>query len=992
MEPFLKQIAADYYQQYGDSIHELCFVFPERRAGLFFKRYLSQIAGKPLLSPKTKTLKDFLLSLSAIKELDRTALLFELYRTYISILPETESFDQFLFWGGIILKDFNEIDQYLISASSLYSNLSDFKEMEDDFSFLSEKQVEAIRSFWASFSPNTKSKETDCQDFFLEFWKILAPLYTQFNKRLHEKGTGYTGMILKRIVEKLRTEKIPVREILQSSVIKGRGLPKKYVFVGLFALSPAEEYILNRMKVEGLCDFCFDNDLRILPDTHAVKKINGFGQGSLNQTKEEEPYSNNQKPKIRVIRTASEIVQAKLLPQLIKELYPEGYSDEKGINTAIILPEERMLMPVLNSLVETVGRINVTMGYPLGQSSIAILAQKWMKIHAEIRLIRGVEHFQTEIIIDLLKSLLLAPLLTKESLELIAELEAAKSFYFSTKELFRDKLTERLFAPTKDGHELLDRLFEILEMIAESIKTDEEDEFPNEIKKNHIELEQLYHYRKVLNRLIGLIDEFGLNISPQSAILLLQGLIAGTSIPFEGEPLIGVQILGFEETRVLDFDNLIILSANEGKIPNRIHQTTMIPYTLRRGHGLPLNEVNESVQGYDFFRLIEKAKNVILLYDARPNIQGAGEESRYIRQIRFLLNTPLSVEELHLTGSLPFSPEITIVKKGEVLEKLHQFLEGSKQIGEEKKKRALSASSINTYVACPLWFYFEYIQGIREENTPGELMEASDFGSVVHRAMELIYQPFCNGKEVTAHILEQWLDPQNGMIARAVQKAYVEEYLQATYAATSLSGLNHLYCVMMEKYARRIIEYDKSIAPFYYIDSERHIEGYFALSNGDKVRLHGFIDRMDEIPGQYLRIIDYKSGKADTELKKWESLFQHPTGSKNNTEQPKAIAQTLIYAMLTRMHLEKDDKKNSLHPLCPVIYGFKELYQQNNFSGEIRLKEMKETITDFEKIRESFEQELRNCLDELFDIDIPFTGTDNTKTCNYCPFASICGK
>ncbi len=1009
MEPFLKQIATHYYKEHGEEIHRLCFVFPGRRAGLFFKRHLSHLADKPLFSPKATTLKDLLLGLSPAEELDRTALLFELYNSYREIAPEAEPFDQFLFWGDIILKDFNEIDRHLIPATMLYSNLKDYRELDSDFSFLNERQVEAIRSFWDSFSP-TKGGETEdsCQQNFLEFWQLLSPLYTRFQSRLDAQGKGYAGMMVRRTAELLKKRETSVRELLQSAYRGNDEAPKKYVFAGLLALSPAEEYILSRMKDEGLCEFCFDDESPLIQSGGSLactildhdKEVFGqtFGWKSQSTAGGEDASVPTKTPTIRVIRTASEIVQAKLLPRLIEELYPAGYTDSNGIETAILLPDERMLMPVLNSLVDTVERINVTMGYPLAQSSISLLADKWIKAQANMRTIHDVLHFRTEAAIDLLNSLLLSPLLTDKSRRLMKTLEGTKTFYISATELQCDSLTKHLFTPPADGSALLDTLFALLESIAQSIEvnrpSNEEEDKAEQVA--NIELEQLYYYRNTVNRLKGLISEAAMTMSPQSAALLLQGLITGTAIPFEGEPLIGVQIMSMEETRALDFEHLIILSANEGKLPSRTHETTMIPYTLRRGYGLPVNEINEATQIYDFFRLLPRAKRVTMLYDARTDQSGGGEESRYIRQMRYLFDTPIEVQELHLIGSLPNSPHISVPKEGETLKKLYRFLETpqDEHASSDLKLPALSASSINTYAACPLRFYYEYVRGIREENAPEELMAANDFGTVVHRAMELIYQPCCSGGEVSTQMLSQWLDPANAIIARTVRQAYSEEYLHTKDVKGQLTGLNHLYCVMIEKYVRRILEHDKSIAPFRYIASEKRVRGSLALSNGHRVRLQGVIDRIDEFPGEVRRIVDYKSGGVSASLKSWDSLFSHING-KPGKDQPSAISQTLFYAFMMRTQMEKDGEKRNL-PLCPTIYSFQSLYKdKDEYTGVICVPESGggySSLTDFDQIRDTFEEKLRRRLDQMFDPDIPFAGTDDTKVCSYCPFVTICGK
>ncbi len=1020
MDPFLKQVAQYYYQEFGSEISKLAFVFPSKRATLFFRRYLGSIVGKPILSPSLCTISDFFLSMSPLKVKDRTALLFDLYKCYTQLHSSPLSFDEFLFWGEIILRDFNEVDRYLVKAEQLYSNLVDFKALEDDYSFLSENQVAAIKSFWQSFELGTKPND-GCQNKFLEFWQMLYPLYKTIKEKLQNEGYAYEGMVYRDLAESIRwSEAIAIRQ----SMTKELSQANQIVFVGLFALSPAEETILSRLQKEGIARFCWDYDLPIINNDHPEinkvirSNIELLGRGDDWKSESASYEQEKQGPHIELIRCNSEVAQAKALPQLIEKYWQGSYSNQKALNTAIVLPDTKMLMPTLGSVTNTSKHINVTMGYPLTQSNIVLWANKWMELQLSQRFYNKEAHIQVSYAVDLLAATLAQSFLN-DSLELLKkELQQNKRYFYPCNEMLRDDVSTLLFSPISSGHEMLERLLLILERIANAISDDLlcKEESSNALESIadkesdarltydpqsdtallRLNLEYIFYYRRELTKLLALLNDYKLEVEPRSAKQLINGLLATVNLSFEGEPLLGLQIMGLLETRSLEFENLIILSTGEGNLPKLRIDSTLIPYTLRRGYALPIGEVQDAIQAYHFFRLIGHAKNLALLYNARAGSSGGAEESRYIRQIDMLHNYPICKTELKIDGRKAASPPRAISKDAHIMQILSRYYTDStiEELPDGHSPSMLSASAINRYIECPLSFYYQYVLQLEEDKDPDPLMEASEFGTVLHNSIEKLYSPFID-KVIQKENLESFLVRGNQQIERCVIQIYSEVYLHATEPA-KLSGLDHLYCNTIAHYIRRLIQHDIKLCPFSYLHSEVKTYGSIELSNGKIIGLKGTIDRVDLIQRQgsdYLRVVDYKTGNVKMEIGSWEKLFSN----KHSTES-KTLVQTLLYCYLLKQ--ERAAKGRAIKiPIQPCVYDMRQLFtyqaEANEFGiVKVGVKKNKQSIIDYNEVEETYTEGLRHCLDEIFNPDLPFVETikaGNDGPCDYCQFNSICG-
>ena len=452
---------------------------------------------------------------------------------------------------------------------------------------------------------------------------------------------------------------------------------------------------------------------------------------------------------------------------------------------------------------------------------------------------------------------------------------------------------------------------------------------------------------------------------------LLKRVTDTITIPFQGEPLSGLQIMGVLETRALDFDRLIILSMNEGIFPLRKAANSFIPYNLRRGFGLPTYEHQDSVWAYHFYRLIYRASHVSLLYDTRSNGLQTGEVSRFVHQLHYHYEEPIQNKLVVYNVSSSKTPALQVAKTEEVMNRLADFRSGG--------TRAISASAVNTYLDCPLKFYFSVVEGIREEEEVSETIESNVFGSILHKVMEELYQPFC-GKMVTADLLKA-IRKDTPMLTGAVARAFAEIFFK-TDIVRPLTGQNFLIGEMIRKYVEKVLERDAKQTPFRYIESEKKIKCLFPLTDKSNIQLKGFIDRVDEVR-DVVRIIDYKSGSGTTQFTSVEALFD-----KADTDRSKAVMQVFMYAWMYNRSVQLSTA------IQPGIYYMRTLFSSSFDPGIYHRTDRFKTeqVLDFANYRTDFEDSLRNCLDEIFDTETPFVQTPNGKACMYCPFKDICGK
>ena len=939
MKPFLKQIAELFFEKYGAEIRQLAFVFPNRRSGLFFRMYLSEISPKPIFSPTILTINELFCKINPKQQVDPVKALFMLYDVYAHQNRSSEPFDDFVHWGEMLLHDFDDIDKYLIEAKQLFTNVTDLNKIEKDFSFLKPSQLQAIRSFWSTFQPESDDFN---KQFFLHVWELLFPIYTEFRETLAAEGLATEGMIYREVIEDV--EKTSLTNILPY---------EKIVFVGLNALSNAERELLKRLREMQMADFYWDYVSEKVRDDDNRASL--FIKDNVRMFPSAYPLPEEEtvKTQFELIGVPSRIGQAKQLYPILEKLSDNGQlTAEDALQTAVVLPDEQLLMPVLHSIPKQISSINVTLGYPLSGTPVASLIDCLQSLQKTIRKTEQETLFYHSDVIAVLQHAYVSSVCPEEASLLVKDIADRNQVYVPPATLRTTPFLEILFSAPTNACELSDYLLAILKAL--------------NIQTFALEQEYIYHYYTMVNRMRELIAETHIGMATATYFKLLKQMTDFIKIPFQGEPLSGLQVMGVLETRVLDFENIIILSVNEGVFPAKSTTNSFIPYHLRQGFGLPTPEHQDSIRAYHFYRMIHRARRVVMLYDTRTGGLQSGEASRFVHQLRYHYKTPIQ-QKLTVYNVSSSRVEPFRVDKDEAIVRALALYETEK---------SLSASAINTYLDCPLKFYFTAIKGIDEEQVVSETLRHDVFGSLLHRVMELTYKPFC-GKMVTADLLK--LVAQKKNMTELIQAAFAKDYFHVD-EPRPLTGQSYLYGEMIRKYACKILEHDRSLTPYQYIGSEKLFHRTLAIAGGRKVRIKGFVDRIDSVAGAF-RIVDYKSGKSSPlTFASMESLFDV-----TEKDRKKAIMQVFLYAWVYALetgHVQ----------IQPAVYYVNNLFKQSAFDAAVYqvIEKEKRLIDHFENDCHLFEDSLRACINDLFDPDTPFTQTSVVKHCEYCPFGTIC--
>ena len=964
---FLQRIAQTFYTHYGSEISALTFVFPNRRAGLFFQKYLSEIIDKALFSPEIITINDCFFSASDCRPADRLDMLFRLYELYKKIKGNAdESFDDFVFWGEMLLTDFDDVDKYRVDAKQIFTNITELKEIDSIFNAFSENQINAIREFWKKFDPMPEKK---MQVDFVTTWKILYPLYEQFRNSLKAENLATEGMIFREVADRLERKE---------DIAQWEG--KQFVFIGFNALNPCEKTLFKELKRRGQADFYWDYEADALRDAeNQASRFCSENEFAFKSKHKVEPVVEPLCEKeIELIAVPSEVGQAKQVYSILNELFPPENKTENWMNTALVLPNENVLIPLLHSLPEQIRKVNVTMGFPLKATPVAGLAEHIFELQRRKRVSENNASFYHQTVLNILNHQYIALLCAGEVAALTKKITYNNWIYIEEKELSDNKLLAAIFDAQVETASFLPYLLNILQQLKNAWKrlSDEKNNF-------RLELDFLYQYYITLNRMSDIINAKPASVDMQLDTLmrLVRQLTAGISIPFTGEPLEGLQIMGTLETRGLDFENLIITSFNEGVFPKRSPQNSFIPHNLRKGFNLPTTEHQDALSAYNFYRLIHRAKRIFFLYDSRTEGIQTGEVSRFAHQLHYHYGA--NIKRKSLTFDIGFeTPKVLQIAKSEsVMAKLEHFLLS----GENEK--ALSASSINSYIDCPLQFYLTRVEEMQQADEVKETVEDNMFGTIFHAAMEYLYKPY-KGKMMQADDFDAMIK-NTLQIDKEINRAFSAHYFKKKDGAVvTLEGNNLLIAHVIRKYILQILRTDKQHAPFCYAGSEERCHIRYSISGGKQINLKGFIDRVDEKEG-HVRILDYKTGSGSLDFKSFDEVFEH-----NNEKRPKYVLQTFLYGILY-----KEDEKSKAFAqnkaITPGIYYMRDVFKED-FKTQLHYKskerDIDEYISDFAMYEDEFREHLTACLEEIFDPAIPFMQSESTKPCQYCPYKGVCNR
>lgn len=957
MESFLKLVAADLYKHTEGNLAHTAVVFPNKRAGLFFNEYLAQESDSPIWSPAYVSISELFRSLSPWEVGDPVKLVCELYKIFRRETQSTETLDDFYFWGEMLISDFDDADKNRVDTDKLFSNLQDLRNIMDDYTFIDDEQEEAIRQFFQNFSIE---RRTALKERFISLWNVLGNIYKGFRESLASQNIAYEGMMYRHVIEHLDVDKLPY---------------EKYVFVGFNVLNKVEHTLFTQLKDAGKAVFYWDYDEFYMKEnrqavTHEAGEFIRRNLRDFPSPLSGELFKNLSKPKeVHYIASSTENAQARYLPQWIRNNLT---TPEK--ETAVVLCNEALLQPVLHSLPAEVKHVNITMGFPLSQTPVYSFLIALLELHTHgFNFKSGRYTFQS--VVTLLKHPYTRQLTGQAEL-LEKELTRNNRFYPLPGELGKDEFLTRLFTPLSGNLNLCIRLSETLQQVAgiyqaNTSGTEDTDAF------NQLYRESLFKAYTTINRFRTLIEEDELTVQSETFRRLLVKVLSATNIPFHGEPAIGMQVMGVLETRNLDFRHLVLLSVNEGQLPKSGGDSSFIPYNLRKAFGMTTIEHKIAVYAYYFYRLLQRAERITLMYNTSSDGLNRGEWSRFMLQFLIEWPHPITRQFLKAGQSPQGTSPITVEKTPDVMRRMQSLFDV-----RANPKAKFSPSALNYYLDCPLKFYYRYVAGLSAPDEVSAEIDSATFGSIFHYAAEHIYKDLTtHGKVINKEALETLLRNEvklQDYVDTAFKKLFfnVPQNEKPEY-----NGVQLINSAVIARYLKQLLQNDLRYAPFTFIASEMEVDEPIDIQTPKgviKSRIGGIIDRMDSKDGT-LRIVDYKTGGDADTPPHVESLFI-PDKKRSNY-----VFQTFLYAAIM---CRKQPTMKIAPALLYIHRAATETYSPVIQMGEPR--KPKEAVEDFSKYEKEYRERLQGLLEEIFNPEKSFTQTEIIEKCTYCDFKALC--
>ena len=957
MESFLKLVAADLYKHTEGNLAHTAVVFPNKRAGLFFNEYLAQESDSPIWSPAYVSISELFRSLSPWEVGDPVKLVCELYKIFRRETQSTETLDDFYFWGEMLISDFDDADKNKVDTDKLFSNLQDLRNIMDDYTFIDDEQEEAIRQFFQNFSIE---RRTALKERFISLWNVLGNIYKGFRESLASQNIAYEGMMYRHVIEHLDVDKLPY---------------EKYIFVGFNVLNKVEHTLFTQLKDAGKAVFYWDYDEFYMKEnrqavTHEAGEFIRRNLRDFPSPLSGELFKNLSKPKeVHYIASSTENAQARYLPQWIRNNLT---TPEK--ETAVVLCNEALLQPVLHSLPAEVKHVNITMGFPLSQTPVYSFLIALLELHTHgFNFKSGRYTFQS--VVTLLKHPYTRQLTGQAEL-LEKELTRNNRFYPLPGELGKDEFLTRLFTPLSGNLNLCIRLSETLQQVASIYQantsgTEDTDAF------NQLYRESLFKAYTTINRFRTLIEEDELTVQSETFRRLLVKVLSTTNIPFHGEPAIGMQVMGVLETRNLDFRHLVLLSVNEGQLPKSGGDSSFIPYNLRKAFGMTTIEHKIAVYAYYFYRLLQRAERITLIYNTSSDGLNRGEWSRFMLQFLIEWPHPITRQFLEAGQSPQGTSPITVEKTPDVMRQMQSLFDV-----RANPKAKFSPSALNYYLDCPLKFYYRYVAGLSAPDEVSAEIDSATFGSIFHYAAEHIYKDLTtHGKVINKEALETLLRNEvklQDYVDTAFKKLFfnVPQNEKPEY-----NGVQLINSAVIARYLKQLLQNDLRYAPFTFIASEMEVDEPIDIQTPKgviKSRIGGIIDRMDSKDGT-LRIVDYKTGGDADTPPHVESLFI-PDKKRSNY-----VFQTFLYAAIM---CRKQPTMKIAPALLYIHRAATETYSPVIQMGESR--KPKEAVEDFSKYEKEYRERLQGLLEEIFNPEKSFTQTEIIEKCTYCDFKALC--
>jgi len=958
MNAFLKQTAEFCLGQQG--LDRTLFIFPNRRSMIFFRKYLCdapQRSNRVTLLPRMTTVSDFYEKVSGKVPSDRTGLLLKVYECYKSFKTDAESFDDFIYWGGVILSDFDDVDKYLVDARSLFINISNLSEIRDNYSYANDRQKAAIERLGIHFIGEGWSKrgDKDAKKEFLTIWNLLYPLYVKLHESLDKDGLAYSGMIYREIAQKAKSGEL--MEMLE----KAWPEVEKFAFVGLNAISESERVTMKKMKDALKADFYWDYGCGMFIGENAV--VNELMERNVRDFPGRFTPKAEGIPNFHAVSVPSSTGQAKLLKTILSSVDPS----ERGLDFAIVLSDETMLSTVLGEIPGSVGNVNVTMGYPLKSSEWVAFMKDVMNLQLNLRRGRadGIPRFYHKFVRDVLSSGIIRSVMDGEEMERTDRVLKKNEVYIQGSEFGDDGLPGTLFTPVLSApatgkaacEALADYLLTLTEEMAGRLP-----------EGGNLQKEFALMYWKCVNRLKGM----GLDVLPKTWASLLDQLVAGESVPFEGEPLSGMQVMGPLETRALDFRHIVILNANEGVFPRRSFRESFIPPVLREGFGLPTSRNQDAVWEYYFYRLISRAENVWMVWDSRTDGLVTGEESRFVGQLRYICSQKVNFRQVRA--------EARVESGG---------MEDGRQKTEEDveaiRHATLSASSVESYIKCPMSFYYHIVRGLNAEEEVAESLDAGLMGTVCHDTLQALYtsaeamrddRPFDKRNDkgtwepphrIPLSYLKSWADDAEGI------RRKVNSTICSKLHCQEVSGRDLVTAEIAVRYVRQVVKSDIRLLENAGV-RELTIHGLEKNLSTEICghRFTGFIDRIDSITDGSIRVVDYKTGSDRQKClgpgTKASDIFKQGGD--------KAALQFFLYDRMLEDCGRFEGRRivNSMYAMTDMFTAGVETYNSGDLPCDDIMNALSGTLTQME------------------DLEVPFKISGDSSSCRYCDFKVLCGK
>lgn len=956
MNTFLHYVAKDIIQKYGNNLSKIAVVFPNKRASLFLNNELARLTDKPIWSPAYITISELFRQHSELQTANPLKLVCVLYRVFQKVTGSNESLDHFYGWGQLMITDFDDIDKNMADADKVFANLSDYHEF-DDVSYLSPEQEEILKRFFSNFSSEHNS---ELKKRFLNIWSNFREIYHSFNEALAEEGLAYEGQLYRKVVEEgcldLKYD--------------------KYLFVGFNMMQKVEQELCNKLQKEGKAAFYWDFDKYYLnPKKQGINMSSGAGH-YISQYLEyypneldnmdEEIYDNLAKNKdISYVSATTENIQARYISKWLLE--KERY--KAGKRTAIVLADESLLQTVIHCIPKEVEKVNITTGYPLAQSPITGLVKQLISLQT-LGYRKDLDKYRLHWVQILLHHPYIK-YISEKSQEIFDDLNSQKTFYLSKEQLGKDDNLKLLFSNAYSNDDsklttnskLLHWIIDVLRIVGTGIGLAEENNDP-------LAEESIFRIYTLLNSMVALVDDNELDVDLITLEKLINQVVQSTSIPFHGEPAEGIQIMGVLETRNLDFDHVIVLSCNEGKLPKGINDNSFIPYAIRRAYGLTTIDNKVSIYSYYFHSLLQRAGDITLVYNNATSDGQTGEMSRFMLQ--------LMVESGHKINKLNIVAQQT---------PQHSLPEGIKKTPEImniiNEINRLSPTAINTYIRCQLRFYYRYLQRIKEPENDDNEMNNAFFGSIFHRVAELFYEPYYKNKQL---IQKEDIDralKNKPLIDACVEQAFREILFKVSKNThVEYNGLQLINRQVIKDYFIKQLKIDQQLCPFRIRGLEKSVYEDFDIKGTRIVKIGGSIDRLDELerPGKQpvIRVVDYKTGTNNsTNVKSLEEVFTDEN-LKNHTDY---YLQAMLYSLIVR-----DQSKENL-PVSPALVF---IQKQGTDNADCTLRINKEPIEDIATYSDEYREGLINVVSDIFNPELTLQPTEDINRCASCPYKALC--